>query len=325
MNRLLAVLVLCLSVAGCVSAQQQELSCFIMDPDAEGPTNIRAKPGGKVVYQVDPYDFDCCNLTVVVQPGGWWRIKGPLWDYESGMEVEIPAREAWIHRSVLALATDNFDGQWRVLRTEPRADAPKAGTVTEFTALLRPLDLSADGKWVQVCYEPTDLTGWIEVSRTRTDRFEKGDGFDFPTLHVSAAPAADVPMLSAPGKGEKTFVLGKGKTYGMMVAHPDNGWWQLIDGYVSVDDDDVLVVDESWVRGADIYLRVVKPKDQGTVPVYASPDEASGVVASLKPGMVVHPLDLGDEEDWARWVRIAVDGHPELGGWVQYTFLDGMP
>lgn len=325
MKKLLSVLVLCLSVAGCASVQQGELSCFILDPDTEGPTDIRAKPGGKVVYQVDPYDFDCCNLTVVIQPGEWWRIQGPLWDYESGFEVEIPSREAWIHRSALALATDNLDGQWRVLRTEPRADAPKAGTITEFTALLRPMDLSADGKWVQVRHEPSNLTGWIEVSRTRTDMFEKGDGYDFPILRAIAAPAADLSLLSAPGQGEETFVLGKGKTYGMLVAHPDNGWWQLIDGYVSVDDDDVLVTDESWVRGSDIFLRVVKPKDQDTVPVYTSPDEDSPLVASLKPGMVAHPLDLGEEEYWPRWVRIAVDGHPELGGWVQDTFLDGMP
>lgn len=324
MKKILSVLVLCLFVAGCVSAQQRELTCFINDPDTEGPTNIRAKPGGKVVYQVDPYDFDCCNLTVVVQPGGWWRIKGPIWDFESGEEVELPAREAWIHRSVLALATDNLDGQWSVLRTEPRADAPKAGTITEFTALLRPLDVSADGKWVQVRCESADLTGWIEMSRTRSDMFEKGDGFDFPTLRVISAPAADVSMLSAPGKGEKTFVLGKGKTYGMLVSHPENGWWQLIDGYVSEGDDDILVVDESWVPASEIFLRVEKPKDQAAVPVHASADAQSRVVASLKPGTVVHPQEMTGEY-WAEWLRITVDGHPELSGWIEPLFLNGMP
>lgn len=59
MKKLLSVLVLCLSVAGCASVQQGELSCFILDPDTEGPTDICAKPGGKVVFQVDSYDFDC--------------------------------------------------------------------------------------------------------------------------------------------------------------------------------------------------------------------------------------------------------------------------
>ena len=102
-------------------------------------TNIRATPGGKVLFQVDGqggYD-----LTVIVQQGGWWRIKDPVEVF--GDDMKDPKAEAWIHRSVLALATYSFDAHHRFLRTEPRADAPKVCMIPEFIGRL-PINVTLD-------------------------------------------------------------------------------------------------------------------------------------------------------------------------------------
>ena len=91
---------ICLMAHALPLCAQHELECFINDPDKAGMTNIRATPGGKVLFQVDGqggYD-----LTVIVQQGGWWRIKDPVEVF--GDDMKDPKAEAWIHRSVLALA-----------------------------------------------------------------------------------------------------------------------------------------------------------------------------------------------------------------------------
>ena len=115
--------------------QQHELNCFILDPDTEGMTNIRATPGGKVVYQLDPAYY---ALTAIIpQQGNWWRIKDAVVQ-SYGDEIKIPGKEAWIHRSILAVATDSDDGQPKSLLAEPRADAPRLCVIHELRAILRP-------------------------------------------------------------------------------------------------------------------------------------------------------------------------------------------
>ena len=89
-------IILAIAAAICLMANalplraQHELECFINDPDEAGMTNIRATPGGKVLFQVDGqggYD-----LTVIVQQGGWWRIKDPVEVF--GDDMKDPKAEA---------------------------------------------------------------------------------------------------------------------------------------------------------------------------------------------------------------------------------------
>ena len=138
----LSLLVLMIVLPSC--AQSQELNCFVCDPDTDGMTNIRSAPKGTIVHQLEPAGF--YQLTAIVQPGGWWRIKDGIVYDEGGCEEKVPGREAWIHRSVLAVATDYEDGQPRKLYAEPRRDAKRVMVIHEFRALLRPLELSSDGK-----------------------------------------------------------------------------------------------------------------------------------------------------------------------------------
>jgi hypothetical protein len=292
--------------------QRQELGFFIDNPEEEALTNIFAKPGGEVVFQVDDVDF--YQFTGVAGPDGWWRIKNSRL-YSFGEEVEIPSREAWIHQSVLALGTDNSDGHYRSLRAEPRPDAPKAGTIREFHAVVRPLELSSDGKWVKVCYEPDNLTGWAEASLMLDEAFEPGDGLDFPTLYVYAVPDGDTELLSGPGNGERTLVLEKGKEYGMLVAKAKDGWWEVKDDYVSSGDEDIDLPEPSWIPASAVCLYA----SEDTVPVYGKADEGSAAVGTLKAGMVVHPLEVKGE--WPRWARIVAVDDPGLTGWVDSMSL----
>ena len=138
---LMAAMVAGLLVAGVASvttlgAQTQSqplLNCYISDPDVNGMTNIRDKPGGKVLFQVRG-DM-AITVTVAVQPGSWWRIVDP--EDSFGDEHKIPAGGVWIHRSVLAVCTDNFDGHDRMLLMEPRADAPRLGFIGQEFATAR--------------------------------------------------------------------------------------------------------------------------------------------------------------------------------------------
>ncbi len=316
---------ICLMAHALPLCAQHELECFINDPDKAGMTNIRATPGGKVLFQVDGqggYD-----LTVIVQQGGWWRIKDPVEVF--GDDMKDPKAEAWIHRSVLALATDCFDAHHRFLRTEPRADAPRAGMIPEFIGILRPLEMSADGEWVKVNYEAGKLTGWIRVSETCPEDIESGDGYGFPWMYAYANPDRDITLLSAPGGGAKTTTLKKGGNYQFWLANPVDGWWDVLGDSVDCGTDEIDLPDYSWVSSSSIFMRVIDPGKKGSVPVYGQADGKSRVIGHLKAGTEVHPLDITtDRPFWGEepvMIRVVQDENPDLAGWVLYSDLSAAP
>lgn len=303
-------------------AQSQELNCFIFDPDTEGMTNIRATPGGKVVYQLEP---DYYTVTAIApQQGSWWRIKGSVVGTYGG-DIKIPGKEAWIHRSLLAVAADYEDGQPRKLYAEPRREAKRVKVIHEIRAILRPLALSADGKWVKVTYDPSKfeerpceiVTGWIEKSKVRDDAFEPGDGGPVPIHRVSVPGKENVICREKPGSGAQTLVLEKGKTYEFSVGNPKKGWWQLWDGYVDENDETKWVDDEAWMPASSLFNVVKDWSGAPTVPVYEKPDGKSRKLFDLKTGTLVHPTDF---KDW-EWIKVYVDGHPEQTGWIEWGKL----
>ena len=321
------VAVICLMASALtLRAQQHELECFINDPDPAGQTNIRATAGGKVLFKVDGQGGYV--LTVIVQQGGWWRIKDPVEVFGSDL-VKNPKADAWIHRSVLALATDCFDAHHRFLRTEPRADAPKVGKIPEFIGILRPLEMSSDGEWVKVNYEEGKMTGWIAVSDTRPEDIESGDGFDFPWMYAYAKPDQDITLLSSPGNGVKTATLKKGRTYRFWLANPVDGWWDVLADSVDCDTDEIELDEYSWVSSNAVCMRIVNPDKKDTVPVYAEPLEKSKVLGRLKVGTEVHPLGITqDRPFWGEYpvmLYVVSDENPDLAGWVLYSNLSSAP
>lgn len=319
MKRIIVTLSAILLAALPSCAQSQELNCFVCDPDTEGMTNIRSAPKGTIVHQLEAAGF--YQLTTIVQPGGWWRIKDGIVYDEGGEEIKIPGKAAWIHRSVLAVATDYEDGQVRKLNAEPRKDAKLLMAIHEIRALLRPLELSADGKWVKVTYDPSEfegrpcekVTGWIEKSQVRDDAFEPGDGGPVPLVYVSAPGKDGVICREKPVDGAQTFFLEKGKAYEFWVSNPQNGWWQLWNGYVLENDVQKWVDDEAWMPASSLYMVTYDYNGAPAVPVYAKPDAESRKLFDLKTGTLVHPTDLFE---W-NWIKVYVDGHPEQTGWVE--------
>lgn len=319
MKRILITMSAILLAALTMRGQTHELNCFVNDPDTEGMTNIRSAPKGTIVHQLEPAGF--YQLTAIVQPGGWWRIKDGIVYDEGGCEEKVPGREAWIHRSVLAVATDYEDGQVRKLYAEPRRDAKRVMAIHEIRALLRPLELSADGKWLKVTYDPSEfegrpcekVTGWIEKSQVRDDAFEPGDGGPVPLVYVSAPGKEKVICREKPVDGAQTFFLEKGKAYEFWVSNPQNGWWQLWNGYVLENDVQKWVDDEAWMPASSLYMVTYDFNKAPTVPVYEKPDDKSRKKFDLKTGTLVHPTDLFE---W-NWVKVYVDGHPEQTGWVE--------
>ena len=319
MKRFLTTLSALLLAVLQLTGQSLELNCFVLDPDTEGMTNIRSAPKGKVVHQLEPASF--YQLTAIVQPGGWWRIKDGIVYDEGGCEEKIPGSQAWIHRSVVAVATDYEDGQPRKLYAEPRSDAKRLMVIHEIRAILRPLELSADGKWVKVTYDPSEfegrpcekVTGWIEKSKVRDDAFEPGDGGPVPILSVSVPGKETVICRDKPVGGAQTIVLEKGKSYEFSVSNPKNGWWQLWNGCIYENDQQKWVDDETWMPASSIFNVVKDWNGAPTVPVYEKADGKSRKLFDLKTGTLVHPIDFSEWD----WVKVSVDGHPEQTGWIE--------
>ena len=334
---LLAVVALGVVSLGAQPQKQQPskqllLNCFIDDPDEVGLTNIREKPGGKVLFQVRgdmPW-----TVTVAVQPGGWWRIVNA--EEAFGDQHKIPAGGVWIHRSVLAVGTDNFDGHDRMLMTEPRADAPRVGFIGQFNALLRPLEMSADGEWLKVTYEPREFnriskekkTGWIQTSFTRDEDIESGDGYDFPWMYAYATRDKDVALLDDPGLKKQTYVMEKGKDYSLWIANPRRGdYWEVMGEYVKCGGKDIVLDDYSLVPATGICMRLIG--DESTVALYSEANESSKVVTRLKVGTEVHPLDVTqDRHVWGaepQLVQVSPVGKPDVVGWVELFHLSAAP
>lgn len=328
----LAVAVVAGLFAGLVTlSAQPQLNCYISDPDVNGMTNIRDKPGGKVLFRVQG-DM-AITVRVEVQPGGWWRIVDP--EDSFGNEHKIPAGGVWIHRSVLAVCTDNFDGHDRMLRTEPRADAPRLGFIGQFNALLRPLEMTPDGEWVKVTYEPSEynylrkekVTGWIQTCYTRDEDIESGDGYHFPWMYAYSASDKDVALLADPGMRKQTFVMEKGIDYSLCIARPRDGYWEVLGDYLQCGVKEIYLDDYSLVPATGICMRLIG--DGATVALYSEANEESKVVTHLKVGTEVHPLDVAPGR--AVWgaepqlVKVSPVGKPDVVGWVELFHLSPAP
>lgn len=71
----------------------------------------------------------------------------------------LPGGPYWISATLLGLELRNYGGEPVDLRTEPRDDAPVAGTVTEEAAEVTPLDVTKDFEWVKVRWG--QIEGWV--------------------------------------------------------------------------------------------------------------------------------------------------------------------
>ncbi|MBO4670378.1 MAG: hypothetical protein J5640_00840 [Bacteroidales bacterium] len=137
---------------------QNAFACYVLDPDASGKTNIRATPGGEVIGTLGAKQTDddgVYTLSVFKPTDGWWQI---LDKNIGGVAIK---KEGWIHYSVLAMRTRNYGREMLPLRSSPSQKASSVAAIGEVEMVVRPMDISADGKWVKVKCDAG--TGWIEL------------------------------------------------------------------------------------------------------------------------------------------------------------------
>ncbi len=130
------------------------LGVFLISGKSE--ISLSDRPGGEVVLEVPPEIY---YLSVVEPTNGWWRITGRMiWAVE-GENFFLPSGPYWINETKLGLGLRNYVGEPVDLRTEPRDDAPVAGTVTEEAAEVKPIDVTKDLEWVKVRWGK--IEGWV--------------------------------------------------------------------------------------------------------------------------------------------------------------------
>ncbi|MCR4853093.1 MAG: SH3 domain-containing protein [Prevotella sp.] len=130
--------------------------------DSDSYTNVRNAPNGKVV---DKISNEYSTIFCIDSPtNGWWRIVGNCYErVESGEEFVVLKGSTtgyWIHYSVIACSTRNYDNQTIELKAMPNDKAKVVGKLnTEST--VHPIDVS--GEWVKVKTEDGKLAGWLEA------------------------------------------------------------------------------------------------------------------------------------------------------------------
>jgi hypothetical protein len=131
---------------------------YVDDPDASGPTNVRATPGGKIVLELDP-EIDAYIINAVGASNGWFKVEGSVEGLSDS--YSIPGGIGWIHGSVLAVDTRNYGGQILSVYNSPDENSPLVATIAGETHLR--IKDSCD-IWTKV--EGVDgngkaFTGWI--------------------------------------------------------------------------------------------------------------------------------------------------------------------
>lgn len=130
---------------------------FLMDPD-EGVTNVRQTPNGEIVHALpnnDDYMFE-----VIGAENGWLKIS--MIDHME-RSFDLPKGYAWIHSSVVAATTRNYDGKPIKLYNGPGEDQGKAATIAEAEAIVHIIDGSGDWVKVSVEHEGKQVEGWMKA------------------------------------------------------------------------------------------------------------------------------------------------------------------
>ncbi len=144
-----------------IASVQNEFCANFFDPDAENPTNLRATPGGKIVYKVPIDHRDYFTMTLIECKDGWFKIKGNLESVIPEIPDMILSGDCWIHNSVIA-ATLFGSIDEPVVREEPNENAKIITEMSDtYNIVVHFLDMKED--WVKISYtkENNEIIGWI--------------------------------------------------------------------------------------------------------------------------------------------------------------------
>ena len=140
---------------------------YVGAPD-ETDVNVRATPGGTIVFKLDHnepgYIVDLYEVW-----NGWFRISPQIETVDQG-SIVLKSKQAWIHGSQLGACTRNYGGGKLTFRTRPDANSGIAFTIEEEICVSY-VDM-VEG-WMKVKYTPEksrkSFVGWIESERLCTN------------------------------------------------------------------------------------------------------------------------------------------------------------
>lgn len=133
---------------------------YISDPDAEGPTNVRDNPNGKIIEKLS-HDDDYM-LNIIDQKDGWYQFN----DLVSFNEMEY-VTDGWIHHSVIGLSNRMCDNNKCPMYKYPMAEDSLLIMNLPMEVSLRPNRLYQE--FVEVTYvndKGKSFTGWIHQDCT---------------------------------------------------------------------------------------------------------------------------------------------------------------
>ncbi len=133
----------------------ESLSAYVNDPSSSA-TNVRNAPKGEIIMTLEQGKDYMIEIEAV--QNSWFKIKS-LSDVDN--EITIPGGEAWLHGSVIELATRNYGGETLHLYKNPDSESKIVGTLkTEIALKLN----NIKGEWVKIIWINNDkkVLGWIE-------------------------------------------------------------------------------------------------------------------------------------------------------------------
>lgn len=142
---------------GCLT----NFSAYLNDP-GEAYTNIRNKPSGDIVLQLPWGELEEeYMITVVEFVDGWFRIEGTIIGTEE--DIEIPGGMGWVHPSVVATDTRNYDNQSISLYECPEETCKVTSTIDQESGGLKVLTACRDWVLIELSYDDYYRKGWMKT------------------------------------------------------------------------------------------------------------------------------------------------------------------
>ena len=118
--------------------------------------------------------------------------------------------------------------------------------------------------------------------------------------------------------GDVIGQIKKPGVFSLTVFNPQNGWWQILNGYVSEDmegENDYEFDEDAWIHYSVLGIGTRNYGGQ-TIPLYTAPGEGSPVAGKItEQEATVRPLDVSEDGEW---VKVKWN---DVTGWIDTYWL----
>ncbi|MCR4825009.1 MAG: hypothetical protein K5849_06615 [Bacteroidales bacterium] len=176
MKGILSLIITAALSASFSPGQEGEPLCYAYSDTGGAPFVIYTAPGSEQVLMTVPgkYDYD---LILRSPQDGWWEVVGPVSvigvpDEGDELDIELPGT-GWIPAASAHFTTILRHSEELVFRGTPSdSAAPVCSMPPGEVWALHPLDISADGEWIQVQVAEDGPVGWLRRAFICISTFE---------------------------------------------------------------------------------------------------------------------------------------------------------